>query len=91
MLVRIVWDKAGADDMRLKGAALIASLLAPSALMAFTITMWSFAAALHWTRDFFISRGLFSHWEMWLITAASLLLLGWGLNRYAKISNDSGK
>jgi|KBSMisStaDraftv2_1062788.scaffolds.fasta_scaffold514030_2 hypothetical protein len=85
MLIRIRWSKYRADDMpRVQSTALaIASLLAPSALMALTIGVWSLAANLHWTGDFFISNGLFSHWESWLLAAAVMVLLAWLLNRYA--------
>lgn len=52
-----------------------AALLAPCALVAFTITCWSIAADLHWTSGFFLSRGFFSHWQGWLIASLVLLLL----------------
>jgi hypothetical protein len=61
----------------------LAALLTPSALIAFTISSWSIAANLHWTANFFISSGLFSHWQVWLIAAAGLLLVARMLNRYA--------
>jgi hypothetical protein len=65
MVVRIRWNKYRAQEIpRLQNAALaVASLLAPSALMAFTIAVWKLAANLHWTGDFFVSSGL---WFCWL-------------------------
>jgi hypothetical protein len=93
MVVRIRWNKYRVEETpQLRNAALaIASLLAPSALMAFTIAIWNLAANLHWTGDFFISSGLFSHWESWLIVAALMLVFSWLLNRYAGINEDYPK
>ncbi len=56
--------------------------------MAFTISIWNLAAHLRWTPDFFVSGGLFSHWQVWLFTAALLLLFAWLLNRYAGSDED---
>ena len=93
MVVRIRWNKYRAQEIpRLQNAALtVASLLAPSALMAFTIAVWKLAANLHWTGDFFVSSGLFSHWESWLFVAALMVLLAWLLNKYAGINEDYPK
>jgi hypothetical protein len=93
MVVRIRWNKYRAQEpSRLQNAALaIASLLAPSALMAFTIAIWNLAANLHWTGDFFVSSGVFSHWESWLSVAALMVLFAWLLNRYAGINEDYPK
>ena len=90
MLVRIRWNNHRTEDIpRFQSLALaVASLLAPSALMAFTISVWNLAAHLRWTADFFVSRGLFSHWQVWLFAAALLLLLAWLLNRYARSEED---
>jgi hypothetical protein len=52
-----------------------ASLLAPCVLLAFALTCWSVAADLHWTERFFVSRGVFSHWQSWLIASSILLLV----------------
>jgi hypothetical protein len=54
----------------------------PAALLAFTLAFWRIAADLHWTSDFFISRGIFSHWQVWLVTAAVLVLCASALNRW---------
>lgn len=93
MVVRIRWNKYRIEELpRLRNAALaVASLLAPSALMAFTIAIWNLGANLHWTGDFFVSSGLFSHWESWLFVAALMLLFAWLLNRYAGINEDYPK
>lgn len=90
MLVRIRWNNHRTEDIpRFQNLALaVASLLAPSALMAFTISIWNLAAHLRWTGNFFVSEGLFSHWQVWLLSAAVLLLVAWLLNRYAGGEED---
>ena len=84
MLVRIrLHRRAGREDPQQRLALGLAALLTPSALIAFTISFWSIAAHLHWTTDFFVSSGLFSHWQAWLIAAAALFFAARVLNRYA--------
>ena len=93
MVVRIRWYKYRAQETtHLQNAALaVASLLAPLALMAFTIALWSLAANLNWAGNFFVSSGLFSHWQSWLLVAAVMVLFAWLLNRYAAISENYPK
>jgi hypothetical protein len=56
-------------------ALAVSSLLTPCALVAFTLAFWSIAADMRWSTTFFVSTGLFSHWEVWLASAGLLLLL----------------
>lgn len=67
-----------------RAVLLLAALLAPSALVAFTMAFWIIAADLRWTGEFFLTSGLFSHWQVWLCTAAVLLLLSRLLDRVAR-------
>jgi hypothetical protein len=84
MLVRIRLRRhARGEDPQQSLALGLAALLTPSALIAFTISFWSIAAHLHWTTDFFVSSGVFSHWQAWLIAAAALFFTARMLNRYA--------
>src|SRR5947209_19575365 len=98
MVVRIRWEKAWivnpakqiqtargtASSFRFEKFALIAAaLLTPSALVAFTLAFWSVASDLHWAGDFFLSHGLFSHWQVWICAAAVLLFLARLLDRFA--------
>lgn len=85
MVVRIRWNKYRMQEApRLQNAALaLASLLAPLALLAFAIGIWNLAVTLQWTHNFFISAGLFSHWESWILTAALMILFAWLLNKFA--------
>lgn len=56
-------------------ALTVAALLTPCALLAFTMAFWIFASEMRWTGSFFIRTGLLSRWEIWVATAAVLLLL----------------
>jgi hypothetical protein len=85
MVVRIRYHTR---DGRAKGprhnlALGLAALLAPSALIAFIMSFWGIAAQLHWTTNFVVSSGPFSHWQAWLIAASALLFAARVLNRYA--------
>ena len=87
MVVRISWTRrdSGQASPQLQNAALaVASLLAPAALIAFTLTLWSLGAELHFTARFFVVKGLLSHWQVWLAGAAGLSFCAWLLNRYAR-------
>ena len=71
------------SQIRLETLALMTSvLLTPSALLAFTMGLWIISSELKWTREFFLPRGLFSHWQIWICTAGVLLLLARLLNRF---------
>ena len=93
MVVRIRWNKSWIPapatptqiaSVRLdKLAVVAAALLMPSALVAFTLAFWSVASDLHWTSGFFLTSGLFSHWQVWICTAAVLLLVARLLDKYA--------
>ena len=72
-----------------EAALALAALLTPAALIAFSMAFWSIAADLRWTTDFVISNGLLSHWQIWLATAALLLLLARVLDRYGRGENSS--
>jgi hypothetical protein len=82
MLVRIRWEKPNGLSSGFQETALAtAALLTPSALIAFTMALWSIAADLHWLSEFFIARGPFSHWQVWLIVAGALILAARVLER----------
>lgn len=50
-------------------APLFHYLLKPVALLAYVLSAWRLGADLNWTGEFFISRGLLSHWQVWLALA----------------------
>jgi hypothetical protein len=88
MVVRIRFAKShklGIKRQKNRRLALVlAALLPPSALAAAVLGFWSVAADLNWTNSFAISSGIFSHWHVWLATAAALQLCARALNRYGK-------
>jgi hypothetical protein len=90
MRVRIRRKPKRSDSTRHNTFALAcAALLMPAALLAFTLAFWGVAADLHWTGEFFISRGLFSHWQVWLFTSAVLVLGASALNRWGDGGDDT--
>jgi hypothetical protein len=65
-------------------AITVAALLTPCALLAFTMAFWIFASQMQWTGEFFISKGLLSRWEIWVATAAVLLVVARVLDRLSQ-------
>jgi hypothetical protein len=63
-------------------ALAFASLLIPSALLAFTLALWNIAADLRWTGRFVVSTGVLSHWQAWFCAAALFLGFARLLDRY---------
>lgn len=60
-----------------------AALLGPASLMAFALGCWRLGADLNLTGQFAISRGLFSHWQVWLALGAGMQVAATILSRYA--------
>lgn len=58
------------------------ALLTPAALMALVLGCWRLASDLNLTGEFVISRGLFSHWQVWMVLAGVLQTCASLLNRY---------
>jgi len=65
-------------------ALALASLLTPAAVMADVLAGWRIAADLGIARLFPITEGLYSHWQVWVPTAAVLHAGAILLNRYGK-------
>ena len=47
-------------------------LLTPVALTGYVLAAWRFGADIGWTDEFFISRGLLSHWQVWVALALAI-------------------
>jgi hypothetical protein len=88
MVVRIRLARGprlGATPRKNRHVALaLAALLTPSAVMATALGLWRIAADLHLTKSFAIRDGLFSHWQVWGVTAVFLQLCSRGLSHYAR-------
>jgi len=59
------------------------ALLIPASLMAYVLGFWRLASDLGVTNEFAI-RGLFSHWQIWIVTAVVLHVAAGVLNRYGR-------
>ncbi|MFL6465088.1 MAG: hypothetical protein ACJ73N_11855 [Bryobacteraceae bacterium] len=68
--------------MKHRLALAVGSLLTPLALLSFTVSFWGFAAEFRWASGFFITAGIFSHWQVWLALAWVFLLLARLLGTY---------
>ena len=59
------------------------ALLIPLSLMAYVLGFWRLTSDIGMTKEFAIS-GLFSHWQLWIVTAVTLQVAASVLNRYAR-------
>jgi hypothetical protein len=59
------------------------ALLIPVALMAYVMGFWRLASDIGVTQEFAV-RGLFSHWQLWIVAAVSLHVGATVLNRYGR-------
>lgn len=88
MIVRVRFRNG--PRIRLQGsknqhvALALAALLAPGALMAYTLGLWRLAADLRLASDFAIGSGVFSHWQVWLLIAGFQHAGAVILNRYGR-------
>src|SRR4029450_9266278 len=85
MVVRIRFGR-GRQVQRIKGknrklALALRGLLTPGAGVGAGLGCWRLAADMHWTGEFGIASGIFSHWQVWLSFAAPLQYLAWALKR----------
>lgn len=69
-------------------ASITAALLTPAAAMSFVLGVWRLGSDLNWTGQFAISRGLFSHWQVWIAMAGLLQTCASLLNRYGRGGGD---
>ncbi|MBM3745777.1 MAG: hypothetical protein FJW34_08260 [Acidobacteria bacterium] len=70
-------------------AAAAGALLSPAAVMALALGCWRLAADLDLTGQFAISRGLFSHWQVWIGLAVVLQTCASRLSRYGRGGSDA--
>jgi hypothetical protein len=91
MVVRIRFGK-GPKVQRKRGknrraALAFASLLTPAAVMTAVLGIWRLAADLQWASNFAIRNGLFSHWQVWMVSAGLLQTGSHLLNRYGRAAD----
>jgi len=68
-------------------AMAFASFLTPASVMAAALGVWGLAAGPQWASNFAIRTGLFSHWQVWLGSAALLQTVAYLLNRYGRTAD----
>jgi hypothetical protein len=92
MTVRIRLRVSPAFERRLARnrelASMAAALLTPAAAMALVLGVWRLGADLKWTGEFAITRGIFSHWQVWIAMAGLLQTCASILNRYGRGGRD---
>ena len=59
------------------------ALLIPASLMAYVLGFWRLASDIGVTNEFAI-RGLFSHWQIWIVIAVALHVAAGVLSRYGR-------
>jgi Zn-dependent protease len=92
MKVRIRFRRGVAVERHIarnrKLASVAAALLTPAAAMALVLGVWRLGSDLQWTGEFAISRGLFSHWQVWIAMAGVLQTCAVILNRFGSGGGD---
>jgi hypothetical protein len=87
MIVRIklrpgrVFKKAPGKNRHLALAG--GALLIPASLMAYVLGFWRLASDIGVTGEFAL-RGVFSHWQIWIMTAVALHITASVLTRYGR-------
>jgi hypothetical protein len=71
-------------DQPRRYAPVVSYLLTPVALVAYMLAAWRLGADLNWMGEFFISQGLLSRWQVWLVLAITTQILAKELNRLAR-------
>ena len=69
-------------------APVVGYLMTPVALVAYLLAFWRLGADLNWVSEFFISQGLLSRWQVWLVLAIATQFAAKELNRLAQ-QNDT--
>jgi hypothetical protein len=91
MLVRIQFGKGPTVERKRRKnqhlAQASASVLTAGAVMTAVLAIWRVAADLRLASNFAIPEGLFSHWQVWILSAGLLQTGSHFLNRYGRASD----
>lgn len=68
-------------------AVVLSTFLRPVALSAVVFAVWRLTSDMNWTKQFPISNGLFSHWQVWLAVGALLQVAATTLARGRRVRN----
>ena len=66
----------------------LAALLPPAAAMCFALGFWRLGQDMGYARNFFITEGPLSHWQVWFAGACAVLAISQWLNRRARPDDD---
>jgi hypothetical protein len=69
-------------------SAMAATALSPASALSMAMAVWRLGQDLGFTRNFFLTDGPFSHWQVWFGISACLLACGYGLNQRARRPDD---
>ena len=72
-----VWKRTVASSAQ--AADVLVALVTPIAVVVLVLGLWRLSSDMGWTESFFISGGLFSHWQVWIALAIALKFGGGAL------------
>lgn len=64
-----------------QAALVVSALMTPLAVMAWALACWRLAADMQWTGEFAISKGIFSHWQVWVAVGVAIQFAAFVLHR----------
>ena len=67
-----------------KFALLLAALMTPASVAAYALGCWRIGSDLDIAGKFVISKGLFSHWQVWIALGGVIQATGFTLGRYGR-------
>jgi hypothetical protein len=59
----------------------LAGLLTLVSVACFAMSAWKLLSEIGWAGSFFLSSGVFSHWQVWIAVAVATQLLSFRLSR----------
>jgi hypothetical protein len=62
-------------------APALAGLLTLVSVVCFVMSAWKLFSEFGWAGNFFISAGIFSHWQIWIAGAVAAQLISFRLSR----------
>lgn len=92
MVVRVRIGFARRKSSRNKNRRLARTLsdwATPASVAACLFALWRLSADLNWIGGFAFSKGLLSHWQVWLAVAVLLQIFGSMLNRYGRGDDEA--
>lgn len=69
-------------------APMVRPFLTPVVATAYALAFWRLGVDLNWTGDFFIGKGLFSRWQVWMALAATAQMAASRMGRAAPAGEE---